>query len=168
MGKALKEKKIVSSIRKLVFKGIRVGQTFSVSRTFSAKDVVEFADISNDYNPVHFDKRFAKAKKFEGTVCHGLLVASLLTAVGGELGWLASGMNLKFRKPVYIDDTIKCDFTITAVSSTGHAEASAIFTNKANTTVLEAEITGILPGDKEVRIMKQMVEDGDPSIKFLI
>ena len=167
MGITAKENEIVSNIRKLVFKGIRVGQTFSVSRTFSAKDVIEFADISKDYNPVHFDERFAKAKNFEGTLCHGLLVASLLTAVGGQLGWLASGMNLKFRKPVYVDDTIKCDFTIIAVSSTGHAEAKAIFTNKAETTVLEADITGILPADDEVRIMRQMVEEGDSSNEFL-
>jgi len=158
-----KENKIVSCFRSQVFKGIRVGQTFSVSRTFSAEDVIQFAEISRDYNPVHFDERFAKAKNFEGTVCHGLLVASLLTVVGGQLGWLASGMNLEFRKPVYIGDTIKCDFTITAVSSTGRAEAKAVFTKEDGTNVLQGVITGILPGESEVHIMKQMVAVGDPT-----
>lgn len=163
---AANEEKIMSNMRTRVFQEIRVGQTFSVSRTFSAEDVAKFSDISMDYNPVHWDTRFAVTKGFEGTICHGLLVASLLTAVGGQLGWLASGMNLKFRKPVYIGDTIKCDFTISAVSATGRAEAEVMFTNQKDIKVLQAVITGILPGEDEVRVMKQMVAEGDPSNKF--
>ena len=157
----------MSLIRKQVLKGLRVGQTFSISRTFLEQDVNQFAEISRDYNPIHCDERFAKAKSFDGTVCHGLLVASMLTEVGGQLGWLASGMNLEFKKPVYIGDTIKCDFTITALSLTGHAEAEAVFTNKNNTKVLLAVISGILPGEREKRIMKKMMAEGDPTNKLI-
>jgi 3-hydroxybutyryl-CoA dehydratase len=150
-------------IRKQVLKGLRVGQTFSISRTFLEQDVKRFAEISRDYNPIHCDDRFAKAKSFDGTVCHGLLVASMLTEVGGQLGWLASGMNLEFKKPVYFGDTIKCDFTITALSLTGHAEAKAVFTNEDKTKVLLAVITGILPGEREKRIIQKMMAEGDPT-----
>jgi 3-hydroxybutyryl-CoA dehydratase len=153
----------VSLIRKQVLKGLRVGQTFSISRTFLEQDVNQFAEISRDYNPIHCDARFAKAKRFDGTVCHGLLVASMLTEVGGQLGWLASGMNLEFKKPVYFGDTIRCDFTITALSLTGHAEAKAVFTNEDKTKVLLAVITGILPGEREKRIMAKMMAEGDPT-----
>jgi 3-hydroxybutyryl-CoA dehydratase len=62
---------------------------------------------------VHFDDRFAKVKEFHGRICHGLLVVSILTEIGGQIGWLASGMSFRFKNPVYFGDTIECRFTIT-------------------------------------------------------
>lgn len=88
-------------------------RSLSPARSQNKQDVVNFADISRDHNPVHLDERFAKVKKFRGRVCHGLLVASLLTEIGGQIGWLATRMEFNFKKPVYFGDTISCDFTIT-------------------------------------------------------
>lgn len=42
-----------------------------------------------------FDHRFAHAKNFHGKICHGLLVAGILTEIGGHIGWLASEMNFR-------------------------------------------------------------------------
>ncbi len=80
------------NIRKKAIEGLEKGDTFSVSRTFTEQDVIQFADISRDYNPVHCDERFAKVKNFNGRICHGLLIASQVTEIGGQMGWLASGM----------------------------------------------------------------------------
>ena len=146
------------NIRKKTIEGLKSGDTFSVSRTFSEQDVMRFADISRDYNPVHFDERFAKVKNFERRICHGLLVAALITEIGGQIGWLASGMNFRFIKPVYFGDTVKCDFTITDIDERGRAEAEAIFTNGDGVTVLKAALTGIVPGDREKRIMKDILQ----------
>jgi len=66
-------------------KGVNIGDQFSVTRTFSEQDVIDFARASRDYNPVHFDERFANAKNFKGRICHGLLIGSLLTEIGGNL-----------------------------------------------------------------------------------
>ena len=63
----------MSHIRKKAIEGLEIGDTFSVSRTFTEQDVVRFADISRDYNPIHFDQRFTKVKNFDGLICHGLL-----------------------------------------------------------------------------------------------
>lgn len=156
----------MSYIRRKAIEGIKVGDTFSISRTFTEHDVLRFADISKDYNPVHFDKRFAKVKKLDGCICHGLLVASLITEIGGQIGWFASGMNFHFRKPVYCGDTIQCDFTITAINDRGRAKAEAVFTNQDQSTVLEGVITGILPGTEEKQVMKAMVAEGDPTNKL--
>src|SRR5437867_13234857 len=103
----------MSEIRKKAIGGLRRGDSFVAVRTFTEQDVAVFADISRDYNPVHFDRRFAKGKNFRDRICHGLLVASLLTEIGGQIGWLASGMTFRFRKPAYLGDTIECRFTIT-------------------------------------------------------
>lgn len=157
----------MSNIREKTVEGLKPGDTFSVSRTFSERDAIRFADISRDYNPVHFDERFAKAKNFERRICHGLLVAALITEIGGQIGWLASGMNFRFIKPVYFGDTVTCDFTITDINDRGRAEAEAVFTNEDGVTVLKAVLTGIVPGDREKRIMKDMLSEGDPTNKAI-
>jgi 3-hydroxybutyryl-CoA dehydratase len=155
----------MSYMRDKAIEGLHVGDTFSVSRTFRNEDVLQFAEISRDYNPVHSDERFAKVKNFMGPVCQGLLVASLVTEIGGQIGWLASGMDFKFLKPVYFGNTIKCDFTIIDIGDGGNARGEGIFTNDDGATVLIGVITGFIPGDKEKQVMKAMVEEGDPTNK---
>ena len=153
----------MTDIRQKTIKGLKNGDTFSVSRTFSEQDVIRFADISRDDNPVHFEERFAKTKNFDGRICHGLLVATLITEIGGQIGWLASGMRFAFKKPVYFGDTVTCDFTITDIDDNGRAKAEALFTNGDGVIVLEAEISGILPGAPEKEIMKEMLGAKDPA-----
>ena len=156
----------MSHIREKAIEGLEIGDTFSVSRTFTEQDVIRFADISRDYNPVHFDERFAKVKNFDGLICHGLLVSSLVTEIGGQIGWLASGMTFKFKKPVYFGDTIKCDFMIVDIDERGRAKAEAVFTNEYDIIVLEGIVTGIVPGAQEKQIMKDMLAEGDPTNKI--
>ena len=155
----------MSHIRNKAIEGLEIGDTFSITRTFTEQVVTRFADISQDYNPVHFDERFAKVKNFDGRICHGLLIASLVTEIGGQIGWLASGMTFKFKKPVYFGDTIKCDFTIADIDERGRARAEAVFTNECDIIVLEAFITGIVPGSQEKQVMKDMLAGGDPTNK---
>ena len=153
----------MSNIRKKAIEGLEKGDTFSVSRTFTEKDVNRFADISRDYNPVHCDDRFAKVKNFDVRIFHGLLIAGQVTEIGGQIGWLASGMTFKFKKPVYFGDTIKCDLTITDIDERGFAKAEAVFTNDDDITVLEAVVTGIVACDQEKQVMKDMLAEGDPT-----
>ncbi len=153
----------MSFIREKTVAGLKTGDTFSVSRTFATADVIRFAQISKDFNPVHFDDRFARLKKFDGPICHGLLVATLLTEIGGQIGWLASGMVFEFKKPVYPGQTVTCDFTLVAIDPNGRARAEAIYTNESGVTVVKAVLTGILPGCAEKQIMQDMPDTaGDP------
>lgn len=146
----------MSVIREKAIEGLKVGDRFSVFRTFAEQDMIRFADISKDYNPVHFNERFAEARKLDGRICHGLLVASLVTEIGGEIGWLASGVRFDFKKPVYFGDTIECAFTITDIDERGRARAEAVLMNQDRSIVLEATLTGLLPGREERQIMKGM------------
>lgn len=155
----------MSYIRRKTIVGLQVGDTFSVSRTFTEQDMIQFADISRDYNPVHFDERFAKVKKFNGRICHGLLVASLATEIGGQIGWLASGMSFSFTRPVYFGEAVRCDFTITDIDERGRAKAEAVFRNQDELIVVEGVVTGIVPGPEEKRVMNAMVAEGDPTNK---
>jgi 3-hydroxybutyryl-CoA dehydratase len=152
-------------MRKRAIAGLKLGDSFTISRTFTEQDTIAFADISGDYNPVHFDDRFANAKTFRGRICHGLLVASMVTEMGGQIGWLASGMNFRFKKPVYFGDTIECSLTITELDDRNRAKAEAVFKNQHNETVIEAHVTGIIPGPPERLVMEAMLSEGDPTNK---
>ena len=153
----------MSDIRTRTIRGLKSGDTFTVSRRFTEEDVITFANITRDYNPVHFDSRYSDAKKFKTRICHGLLVGSMLTEVGGQIGWLASVMNFRFKQPVYFDETITCRFTIVDIDERRRARAEAVYFNPAGHVVLEAELEGILPDAAERRILEAMVAEGDPS-----
>lgn len=153
----------MSDIRKKAIEGLKVGDTFTARRTFTEHEVVHFADITKDYNPIHFDERFARVKKFRGRICHGLLVASIISEIGGQIGWLASGMTFRFRRPVYFRDTITCCLTITDISEKGQAKAEAVYQNQDGVVVLEAFLTGIIPGSPEQKVLKKMMAEGDPT-----
>ena len=155
----------MSEIRKETIRGLKVGDTFTITRKFSEQDMLNFANITRDYNPIHFDNRFARAKNLDGRICHGLLVSSILTEIGGQIGWLAASMNFRFKKPVYFGETIRCKFTITNIDHKNRAQAEAIYTNQDGNIVLEADLTGILPGEAEIRVLNAMVAEGDPTNK---
>jgi len=153
----------MSFIREKAVQGIQTGDQFSVTRTLAEQDVRHFADITKDYNPVHFDDRFAGTKNFCGRICHGLLAGSLITEIGGQIGWLATEMNFKFIKPVYFGDIIQCTLTITEIDNRGFARAEAVIKNQDGVVVVESVLKGMLPGKNERSVMRRMVEEGDPT-----
>ena len=134
-----------------------------VAAKLSFCQINRFGDISRDYNPVHFDNRFARVKQYKNRICHGLLVASMITEIGGQIGWLATGMDFRFIRPVYFGDKIHCLFTIGELDENGRAKAEAVYTNQNGATVLRAVITGIVPGPGEREVLRAMMEEGDPT-----
>jgi acyl dehydratase len=153
----------MSEIRKRTIQGIAVGEKIATERTFTEEDLLHFADLTRDYNPVHFDERFAAAKNLPGRICHGLLVASMLTEIGGQIGWLASRMDLRFKGPVYLGDRITCELTVTEITEECRAAADVVFRNQDGIVVIDATVTGVLPGPEEKQVMEAMLAEGDPT-----
>jgi acyl dehydratase len=98
----------------LYFEDFQVGQRFTTpARTVTEADIVHFAGISGDYNPIHTDAEFAKTAPFGERIAHGLLVLSMLTGLrqrsghfeGTLIAWLEI-RNYRFLKPVLIGDTV--------------------------------------------------------------
>jgi len=89
---------------------IKVGDTASITRTITNEDICAFAELTGDHNPVHLDEAFANKTRFGRRIAHGMLGASLISAVlGTELpgqGSIYLSQTLQFLGPVYIDDTI--------------------------------------------------------------
>ena len=120
----------MSQWRKRAAEGVSPGDRFSFSRAFSLGEVAAFGELTRDYNPVHYDDAFARLKGFEGPICHGLLAGSMICEIGGQLGWLATGMAFSFRRPVYPGDAITCELTVDSVDESRFARARARLTNQ--------------------------------------
>lgn len=94
----------------MTFQELKIGQTASLQKTFSVADVTAFAGISLDINPIHMSEGYAKNTFFGKRVVHGMLTASLISAVLGiQLpgpGTVYLGQELKFMAPVYLGDDI--------------------------------------------------------------
>jgi acyl dehydratase len=88
----------------------KIGEKASVTKTFSEGDVRDFAELSLDNNPLHLDAAYAEGTIFGGQIVHGMLVASLFSALlGTELpgeGSIYLGQTLNFKAPIYLGDTI--------------------------------------------------------------
>lgn len=153
----------MSQWRRRAIEGLEAGMEFELSRTIDANDVETFGNITRDYNPVHYDPRFAAAKGFSGLICHGLLVGSMVCEVGGQIGWLASGIDFHFLRPVTIGDTVTCKVTIDTIDKKGRAQATAIWTNSSSDVILRATMKGQIPGDHDKQILTKMVAEGDPT-----
>ena len=94
----------------------QVGMKASTSKTITETDVILFAGVSTDINPVHLDEEVAKKGIFGKRVAHGILVSGLISAVlGNKLpgpGSIYMGQELKFLAPVFIGDTITAEVEI--------------------------------------------------------
>ena len=153
-------------MRLKAIQGLKQGDSFSYRRKFSEEETVTFGDLTRDYNPVHYDIRWAKLKRFKGLICHGLLVGSMICEFGGQVGWLATGMNFKFIKPVYFGDSVTCNITIVKIDENGRAEAEALFENQEDEQIAYAYLKGIIPLAPDRELLKKMVNKDDPTNKL--
>ncbi|MBV8280708.1 MAG: MaoC family dehydratase [Candidatus Eremiobacteraeota bacterium] len=98
-----------------------VGASAQISRTVDRAMIKEFAEFSGDDNPMHLSPEFAKRTRFGRPVAHGMLTASLISAVIGTKlpgpGCIYVSQTLNFRKPVFEGDTITTTATVLAVNA---------------------------------------------------
>ena len=92
------------------FEDLSIGMSESIMKTVMANDVVGFATLSGDHNPIHLSDHFARKTRFGGRIAHGLYTASLISAVLGMYlpgpGAVYLSQTLNFRAPVRIGDVV--------------------------------------------------------------
>ena len=95
------------------------GMKASYARTVTDADIVIFAGVSGDDNPVHLNREFAEATMFKSRIAHGMLSAAYIsTVVGTRLpgaGAIYVGQTLKFKAPVRVGDTVNTVATVKEV-----------------------------------------------------
>jgi 3-hydroxybutyryl-CoA dehydratase len=99
---------------------MKVGMTAIYAKTVTEADIVMFAGISGDTNPVHLDASFARQTAFKGRIAHGMLSASFISTVLGTRlpgpGCIYLSQSLKFRAPVKAGDTVTARVTVKDVN----------------------------------------------------
>ena len=100
---------------------LAVGMTAVFGKTVTEADLVMFAGVSGDTNPLHLDEEFASRTRFGGRIVHGMLTASLIsTLIGTKLpgpGCIYISQDLRFRAPVRVGDTVETRATITEIDA---------------------------------------------------
>lgn len=100
-------------------KDICLGESSSFSKTITEADVVLFAGVTGDMNPVHMNDVYAKTSMFKNRICHGGLVSALFSTVLGTslpgVGTIYLSQESKFIKPVYLNDTITAKVEVTEI-----------------------------------------------------
>jgi 3-hydroxybutyryl-CoA dehydratase len=103
-------------MKELVFADITVGDTASMSKTVTEADIVNFAGVTGDFNPVHVDAEYASGSLFKERIAHGMLAAGYSSAVlGMQLpgpNAIYLGQTLDFKLPVKIGDTVTVTVTV--------------------------------------------------------
>ncbi len=98
---------------------ISEGMTASYAKTVTEADVILFAGISGDDNPVHINEEFASQTMFKGRIVHGMFSAALISCVAGTRlpgpGCIYINQTMKFKAPVRIGDTVTATLTVTEV-----------------------------------------------------
>jgi len=124
----------------------------SIENTVSEQDVVDFARVSGDYNPLHMNEEYAKTTQFKTRIAHGALTASYISAVlGNDLpgpGSVFMELNLKFVRPVKIGDTVVSTAEVVAMEERGYRVTLAVKGETNGKIVMKGEAKVMVPSGK--------------------
>ncbi len=124
---------------------LSVGMTSIFAKTVTEADIVMFAGVSGDTNPVHINQLFAEGSMFKNRIAHGMLSASLIsTVVGTRLpgpGCIYVSQNLRFRAPVKAGDTVVARATVKEILRERRRVVLTTVCTVGDTVVIDGEAT---------------------------
>ena len=124
---------------------LAVGQSATYTRQVTDGDVMSFAKITGDFNPVHVDEDAAARSRFGGRIAHGMLSGGLVSAaIANRLpgpGAIYLAQTMKFTAPVRLDDTITVTLTVTELMSKNRVRLNTVCRNQNGEMVLDGEAT---------------------------
>ncbi len=127
----------------IFFEDLRLGQKASFGKTLTESDVVLFAAVTGDTNPMHLNADYARNTIFGERIAHGMLAAGLLTKVlGTQLpgpGTIYLSQTLKFRAPVRIGQTVTATVEVVALHPERHRATLRTLCTVEGEPVLEGE-----------------------------
>jgi 3-hydroxybutyryl-CoA dehydratase len=144
----------------LFYEDLKMGQTAVYARTLTEADIVLFAGISGDTNPVHINEEFASQTMFSGRIAHGMLTAAFIsTVIGTRLpgpGSIYVSQSLRFKAPVRTGDTLVARATIIDLVPEKRRATLSTTVSVGDKVVLEGEAVVMVP-------RRAAIEAGDVS-----
>ncbi len=143
----------MSNLENFTYDEITIGQTATYSKTLTEDDLVLFAAVSGDVNPVHLDAEFAATTMFKERIAHGMWTGGVISAaIALELpgpGTIYLGQNLSFRAPVKVGDTITVTLEVTdKVDDKKFVTMKCTATNQHGKAVVKGEAQVMAPTEK--------------------
>jgi 3-hydroxybutyryl-CoA dehydratase len=134
----------------LTFDELEVGDSWtSQARTITETDVVNFACLTGDFNPLHVDREHARRTPYKRRIAHGLLGLSFMAGLGSfspfvETAAFVQILNWRFEKPIYIGDTVHVVNEVIEKRQNGRRRGHVIWRrriiNQRNEVVQEGEL----------------------------
>ena len=135
------------------FEDLEEGMTDVFAKTITDADIIGFAGVSGDTNPLHLNHEFASGTIFKGRIAHGMLTASLIsTVIGTKLpgpGCIYVSQNLRFRAPVRIGDTVTATCMVTKLIPEKRLIELSTMCTVADKSVVEGDATILVPSRVE-------------------
>ncbi|MFZ0571479.1 MAG: MaoC family dehydratase [Rhodomicrobium sp.] len=133
----------------LYLEDLTAGMTETYSKTVKSSDVIGFAEISGDRNPIHLSEHFAARTPFKSRIAHGLYTASLISAVIGTRlpgpGAIYISQTLHFKAPVKIGDIVHASVTVAELIPGRRRVRLTCQCKVGETVVLEGEAIVMVP-----------------------
>lgn len=134
-------------------KDYTIGQSATLTKTFTQEDINKFAEISEDRNPIHIDENYAKDTIFGKTVIHGILQSGLISAVlGNQLpgkGSIYREQSLTFKKPAFPGDTLTAKVEVMEIKERiGLMLLKTTVTNQDGLLLIDGTAKGLIPKAK--------------------
>jgi 3-hydroxybutyryl-CoA dehydratase len=131
---------------------MEIGMRRYLQKEVTDRDIQLFAEVSTDRNPVHMDDAYALDTIFEGRIAHGMLTASLISAVIGEQlpghGAVYLGQTLKFMAPVRPGDMVYTEVTVREIDHARRRVTLDCHCMVGDTVVLKGEALVLAPSRK--------------------
>ncbi len=128
---------------------LSVGMSAEHSRTITESDVVTYAGVIDDFNPVHLDEAFASKTQFKGRIAHGMLVGGLFSGVlATQLpgpGTIYLSQSLRFTRPVHLGDTVTARVEVAEILPKRRVRLTTTARNQRGETVVDGEATVLVP-----------------------
>jgi 3-hydroxybutyryl-CoA dehydratase len=131
------------------FEDLELGMEASFARTVTAADILAFAQVTGDWNPVHLDTEYAARTVFREPIAHGMLTAGYISAVfGSEMpgpGAIYVSQTLNFRAPVKIGDQVVAKVRVVELYPAKRRARFDCICEVGGKTVLEGEAVLMVP-----------------------
>ena len=151
---------------KIPLEKIEVGMSVSYSQTVTDADIKAFAGLSGDRNPVHLDENYANNSRFKKRIAHGMMTASYFSALFGTKipgeGCVYTHQSLNFKRPIYINDTVKAIVTVTDINLEKRRVKFKTVCKVDKKTVTDGEAELYIP----IEFKKIMINDKNELLKY--
>ncbi|MBB35295.1 MAG: (R)-hydratase [Hirschia sp.] len=133
----------------LKYEDLELGMSHEDKHVVTEQDVIDFARISGDHNPLHMDEEYAKTTIFGERIAHGALTASYVSAIlGNDLpgpGAIFTDLNLRFKRPVKIGDTVVARAEVSEMIPRGNRVTLSVKCMVDGKTVIQGEAKVMVP-----------------------